>query len=85
MRVISGPKPEYTEEAKKMGIEGSVVLRVTVGATGQISVLAVLHSLGHGLDEAAKRAVARYNIKPAARSGVPVEETTTITVTFQIA
>jgi TonB family protein len=85
IEVITGPRPEYTPEAKELHIQGRVVLRVTVSAAGQITVLAVVHGLGHGLDEAAERAVVQYRVRPAVRDGVPIEQTTTITVTFELA
>jgi TonB family protein len=85
IEVLSGPKPEYTPEARQSHIQGSVVLRVLVSASGRISVLNVIHSLGYGLDEAAKRAVVQYRVKPALRDGVPTDQTTTITITFVMA
>lgn len=85
IEVLSGPKPEYPQEAKQLHIQGRVVLRVLVSANGRISVLEVVRSLGHGLDEAAKRAVVQYRVKPALRDGVPTDQTTTITITFEMA
>jgi TonB family protein len=81
---MSGPLPEYTPEAKQLHIQGSVVLRVSVSSTGHIAVLEVIRGLGYGLDEAAKRAVVKYHIKPALRDGVPVDQITNITISFQV-
>jgi TonB family protein len=83
--VLFGPKPIYTQEARQLHIQGTVVLRVTVTASGQIKVLSVIHGLGHGLDEAAEKAVTQYQVKPATQNGVPVSVTTDITITFQLA
>ncbi len=85
IEVVSGPRPEYTEEARQLRIQGTVVLRVTVTSTGQVRVLNVVRGLGHGLDESAAKAVEQYRIKPATRAGIPVEMTTNITITFQLA
>lgn len=83
---VSIPKPLYTDEAKQMKIQGSVVLRVTFFANGQIQVLGVLRGLGHGLDEEAKRAVQQgHVIRPATVNGKPMDSTTNITITFQLA
>lgn len=84
IEVMAGPLPEYTPEAKQLRIQGAVVLRVSVSPAGHITVLEVIRGLGHGLDEAAKRAVVQYRIKPALRDGVPVEQVTNITVSFQL-
>ena len=83
--VLSGPKPAYTDEAKQLHIQGTVILRVTVTATGRIQVLGVIRGLGHGLDQSAIKAVEEYRIKPAMRNGIPVDTTTNITITFQLA
>jgi TonB family protein len=83
---VSIPKPEYTSEAKQLKIQGSVVLRVTFYANGQIQVLGVLRGLGHGLDEEARRAVQQGKvIRPAMENGKPMDSTTNITITFQLA
>jgi len=83
---VSIPKPNYTDEAKQLKIQGAVVLRVTFYANGQIQVLGVLRGLGHGLDEEAKRAVQQGRvIRPATVNGKPMDSTTNITITFQLA
>jgi len=83
---VAIPKPTYTDEAKQLKIQGAVVLRVTFYANGQIQVLGVLRGLGHGLDEEAKRAVQQGRvIRPATVNGKPMDSTTNITITFQLA
>jgi TonB family protein len=83
---VNIPKPLYTDEAKQLKIQGAVVLRVTFFANGQIQVLGVLHGLGHGLDEEAKKAVQQGRvIRPATVNGKPMDSTTNITITFQLA
>ena len=83
---VSIPRPAYTDEAKQMKIQGAVVLRVTFFANGQIEVLGVLRGLGHGLDEEAKKAVQQGRvIRPATVNGKPMDSTTNITITFQLA
>jgi TonB family protein len=83
---VSIPRPAYTDEAKQLKIQGAVVLRVTFYANGQIQVLGVLRGLGHGLDEEAKRAVQQGKvIRPATVNGKPMDSTTNITITFQLA
>jgi TonB family protein len=83
---VSIPKPVYTDEARQLRIEGTVVLRVTFFANGQIQVVGVLRGLGHGLDEQAKRAVQQGRvIRPATVNGRPMDSTTNITILFQLA
>jgi TonB family protein len=83
---VSIPKPAYTDEARQLRVQGSVVLRVTFFANGQIQVIGVIRGLGHGLDEQAKLAVQQGRvIRPATMNGKPVDSTTNITITFQLA
>ena len=79
------PAPEYTAEAKQMKIQGEVVLHVIFTANGRVQVLNVVRGLGHGLDEQAQRIVQMYKFKPATKNGKPVDLTTNITITFQLA
>jgi TonB family protein len=83
--IISKPRPVYTDEARRLRIEGEVVLEVTFPASGQVRVLRVLGSLGHGLDEAAIEAAQEIEYKPARRDGRPVDHTATLRVVFRLA
>jgi TonB family protein len=85
LEVISKPPVRYTSEAREMKVEGDVVLRVTFLATGQVVIQGVVRGLGHGLDEEARRVAQQIRFRPATRDGRPVDMTTTITITFQLA
>ena len=79
------PNPLYTDEARKMKLEGEVLLEVSFGANGSLHVNRVVRGLGHGLDEAAITAANKMRFKPALRSGQPVDSTAVVHVVFQIA
>jgi TonB family protein len=85
LEVLSKPPVQYTAEAKQLKVEGDVVLRVTFLASGQVVVQNVVHGLGHGLDEEARRVAQQIHFRPATRDGRPVDITTTITISFQLA
>jgi TonB family protein len=85
LEVLSKPPVQYTTEARQLRIQGDVVLKVTFLASGQIVVQSVVHGLGHGLDEEARRVAQQIRFRPATRDGRPVDITTTITITFQLA
>lgn len=85
LEVLSKPPVRYTAEARQMGIQGDVILRVTFTASGQVVVHGVVHGLGHGLDQEAERVAQQIRFKPATRDGRPVDLTTNITITFQLA
>jgi TonB family protein len=79
------PNPVYTQEARRLKLEGDVLLQVTFAANGQLHVIRVVRGLGHGLDEAALDAAKQMRFKPALRSGVPVDSTAIVHVMFRLA
>ena len=85
LEVLSKPPVQYTSEARQLRVQGDVVLRVTFLATGQVVVQGVVHGLGHGLDEEARRVASLIRFRPATKDGRPVDLTTNITITFQLA
>jgi len=85
VEIIFKPKPDYTEEARKLRVEGEVLVNVLFKASGEISVLDVVHGLGHGLDEAAVRSAQQIRFKPALRAGQAVDWTATVHIIFQLA
>ena len=85
VEVLSKPAPAYTSEAKQLRIQGDVVLSVTFLASGRVIVHSVVQGLGHGLDEEARRVAGQIRFRPATTNGRPVDFTTKITITFQLA
>ena len=85
VEILFKPKPIYTDEARKLNLEGEVLLEVMFGANGQLHVNRVVQGLGHGLDEAAVTATNKIRYKPAQRNGVAVDSTNIVRVTFQLA
>jgi TonB family protein len=84
VEVTFKPRPEYTEEARVLRIEGEVMLEVEFTADGQIRVLRLARGLGHGLDEMASRAVQQIRFNPALRNGVPVTSHATVNIVFRL-
>ena len=79
------PNPVYTDEARKLKLEGEVLLEMSFGANGTLRVNRVVRGLGHGLDEAAIAAAQKIRFKPALRNGQAVDSTAIVHVVFQIA
>lgn len=78
-----GPLPVYPKNALDQNLQGTVTLRVTVSPSGRASAVAVSASSGHAiLDEAARRAVARWTFSPGMKNGKPAEGTVTVTIRF---
>ena len=85
VEVLQKPTPVYTDEARKLRIEGEVLVEVVFSASGRVQVVRVVRGLGHGLDEAAVTAAQKIQYKPAMRSGQPVDSKATLHIVFQIA
>jgi TonB family protein len=64
-------EPEYNEAAQQAGIQGLVVVKLTVSSEGEVVAARVVSGLGHGLDEAAIAAAKQLKFSPARRNGVP--------------
>lgn len=63
---------EYTEEARAAGIEGRLVLEVTVDADGNVTAVKVITGVDPALDAAAIATVKTWRFKPALACGKPV-------------
>jgi TonB family protein len=85
VEILYKPKPVYTDEARKLNIEGEVLLEVVFAANGDLHVNRVVRGLGHGLDEAAVGAASKIKFKPAQRNGSPVDSLSIVHVMFQMA
>jgi protein TonB len=84
--VVFKPKPEYTAEAIRLHLEGTVSVKIRVTPSGSVEVIGVTSPLGHGLDESAVRAVQSTKFKPAVdASGTPVPWEGIVSVSFQLA
>ena len=68
LRPLPGnPQPRYPAEARQRGIEGKVVLRLTVSAAGSVEAASVARSSGNDLlDQEARLTVMRWRFQPLA-------------------
>jgi TonB family protein len=85
VEILHKPAPQYTEEARKLHIQGEVLLDVVFAASGELEIVKVVRGLGHGLDEAAVRAAERVRFKPATKEGKPIDSKATLHIVFQLA
>jgi TonB family protein len=67
---------EYPAEAKQLGIEGQIMVRLTVSSEGKVKKAVLLKKLGHGLDEWALARAKKIEFTPALDTNdQPVEST----------
>jgi TonB family protein len=71
-RLLNSVRPLYTEEARKNKIQGTVRVRVLVGADGSVKNVRIQTHLPDGLDEQAIAAAYKLRFTPAMRAGQPV-------------
>ena len=72
VRVLLKPEPQYTEEARKNLVTGTVILRVVFSRSGEVTNIRALQSLAGGLTEKAINAARLIRFVPATRNGHPV-------------
>lgn len=56
---------EYPAEARQLGIEGPIRVKLVVNATGKVVSAVLLNKLGHGLDELALARAKKIEFEPA--------------------
>lgn len=85
IEILSKPAPSYTDEARRLGIQGDVALSVVFQANGSIRVTGVVKSLGHGLDQEAVAVATQIRFKPAQHLGQPADFPATLRIEFRLA
>jgi TonB family protein len=71
-RLISKPEPQYTEDARKNQITGTVVLKVVFASNGSVTNIRTVSGLPFGLTERAIAAARQIKFTPATKDGHPV-------------
>jgi len=72
VRLVAKPEPQYTEEARRNQITGTVVLRVVFSRLGEVTNIRAVQSLPFGLTERAIMAAHQIKFSPAIKDGHPV-------------
>ncbi len=85
VEIVSKPRPVYTAVARRLKVEGEVLLDVIFGADGTLRVQRVDRGLGHGLDEAAIRAAQQIRFRPARREGQALDTVAVLHIVFELA
>ncbi len=84
-RIVHLERPSYPPDCKAEGIEGTVMLRATIGTDGSVSNLERVNQLVDArLAEAAIAAVKQWRYQPTLLNGAPVEVLTDIQINFAL-
>lgn len=68
-RLLSKPEPQYTEEARRNQISGTVMLRAVFSSSGEVVQIRALNTLPFGLTEKAIAAARQIKFVPAMKGG----------------
>lgn len=77
-------RPDYTEEARRRGVTGDVILEIVVRSDGRVGAVKIVRGLGAGLDGRAVDAVRQWQFTPARRRGTPVDVVVEVAVEFRL-
>jgi protein TonB len=83
-RLVREVKAVYTEDARRRGLTGDVLLEIVVRRDGSVGEVTVIRGLGAGLDARATEAVRQWRFTPARRLGTPVDVIVEVAVEFTL-
>jgi TonB family protein len=84
LRILSKPRPSFTNSARDKMVNGSVLLLVGFGADGHVGPIMILKSLDTGLDRNCISAARSIKFTPESKDGKPVSVVKTIEYSFTI-
>ena len=85
-RILTEARPQYTSDALRAKIQGSVVVECVVQTDGTVGDVRVIRSLDttYGLDQEAIKAAKQWKFAPGTRNGEPVPVMVSIELTFTL-
>ncbi len=83
-RLLREVKAVYTEDARRRGLIGDVLLEIVIRRDGSVGDVSVIRGLGAGLEERAIEAVRRWRFAPARRHGTTVDVIVEVAVAFTL-
>jgi TonB family protein len=84
VKILSKPSAKYTDAARTNQFSGTVRLRVTFSASGQVTSVSPVGSLPYGLTEMAIAAAKSIRFEPAKKDGVPITKVKQIDYSFTL-
>lgn len=82
-KIVKSVEPVYPEDARKRGIEGTVILEATADIKGNVQGVKVLRGVD-GLNQAAIDALKQWTYEPMMIDGKPKPVVFTVTVRFSL-
>lgn len=66
------PDPDIARSQVPSGVEGTVVVEVTIDTLGNVTATKIIQRLGYGIDEKVEAAVRNWRFRPAVMDGRPI-------------
>jgi protein TonB len=84
--LVSAPKAEYPPLARRLQVQGVVVVSVLVDETGRVQDAQLLETIKQnvGINEAALKAARNARYRPATKDGVRVKTWTRLRIPFKL-
>jgi len=82
--ILYREKADYTEDARRAGVQGTVILMVVFADEGVLKHILVLQGLSHGLTEQAIAAARKVRFTPAMSDGKPTPVMGSIEYNFNL-
>ena len=84
-RLVKSERPPYPEAARRQGSEGTVVLRITINAGGDVEKVTIHESSGFpALDESAAQSVKTWQFDPAKDGDDPISSAIDLPIRFDL-
>ena len=83
-QITSKPKPEYTDEARRHQISGTIVVRAIFHSSGKVRDVCWVSSLPYGLTENAIKAAYQIRFEPIKKDGRPTSMKMFVEYNFQL-
>ncbi|SRR6266516_810233 len=83
-KIKSRPYPHYTEEARQHGVYGTVVLKLVLRASGDVTDIIVIKGLPYGLSEEGIKAAQGIKFEPALKDDHKVSQSLMVEYGFHL-
>ena len=83
-KITRKPQPQYTEEARRNNINGTVILRGTFHSSGKVQDVCWVKGLPYGLTENAIKVAYKIVFEPITNNGKPVSVRVFIEYSFNL-
>ncbi len=83
-KCIYCPNPDYSDAARAVKFQGTVVLSVVVTTEGQVTGIYVLKGAPFGLTAVAIKATRNWRMEPAQKDGKPVSARSNVEIVFRL-